>query len=208
MKRTIALAALPLLALTACGGSSTSTVTKTVTQTVTASPTAGANSPGETPAAGDDGAVDPASEDATASSSEETTETGEEGPLAFGDTYTSGTSGRKMTLSELSPYNPSESAALDEDAPAGSVYRKFKITLDNSSKETFDAGDISLSATAGERTVSTIVDGEVGDTPYVKVLPGRKLSWTVAYAVKPGEHLTVEVSTLGGTVATWDTTVK
>lgn len=213
MKKMMAVAALPLLALAACGGSTT-TVTKTVTQTVTASPATPAAAASDssavasdTSATGDDGAVGP-SDSSDSSATDEATETGSGAPLAFGDTYTSGTTGRKVTLSALSPYTPSSSAALDEEKPAGAVYRKFKITLDNSSKETFNSGDILLTVTAGERTVSTIVDGDVGNSPYVSVLPGRKLSWTVAYAAKPGEHLTVEVSTLGGTVATWDGVAK
>lgn len=199
MKRTLPLVVVPLLALGACGGSSSSTVTKTVTTSVSASPSPAMEGDESTTSE----AASSAATDDGASGSE-----GEAGaPLAFGDTFTSPT-GRKITLSALQPYTPSDTAALDEEAPKGSVYRKFKITLDNSSKETFDASEISLSTTSGERSVSTIVDGDVGSSPYVKVLPGRKLSWTVAYAVTPGDKLTVEVSTMSGTVATWDGTVK
>lgn len=209
MKKLALLTALPLLALTACGGDSGG-ATKTVT--VSASPSDASNAsassatssdavPSDTSSANQDDGAGAPSESTDSESTEETAGA----PLSFGQTYTSKT-GRKITVSKPVPYTPSDTAYKGDTVPEGTPYRKVKITLDNASKEPFDTSEVSLTVTSYETTVTGVADSEkgVGESPSGTLLPGRKVSWTEAYPVPAGKNLTIEISTMAGTVAIWD----
>ncbi|MFC6706782.1 hypothetical protein [Flexivirga alba] len=117
------------------------------------------------------------------------------GTTPFGATWTSKT-GRKITVSKPVPYTPSSSAYVGQTIPGGHYY-KVTITLTNpANQDPFDPSQLYLTATSGSTQVDgvTDIDGNIGNDPSSTLLPGRSLTWSKAYPVVPGTHLSVEVT--------------
>lgn len=126
-----------------------------------------------------------------------------EGTVAWGETYTSPTK-RKIMSEVPKPWTPSEYAATEGD---WEKYVKVTLTIVNDADEPFDASELILAGTSGNKATEQVFDDSVG-SPDRTVLPGRKLSFDVGFGYEPGAPLTVEVSTFDGPVVTFDGVVK
>ncbi len=164
---SIAAAAALAFALAGCGG---------VSATTTTSAPVGDNRPAST--AGSTAAA--AATSAAASS----------GVAKFGDTY-SWKDGLAVTISAPEAYTPSQSAA---GAQAGQQAVAFTITIVNKTSEPFDPVLFHVSAQSGNTEASAIYDsGNIGSTPTTKLLPGREVTFKVAFSVADPGDIVMEV---------------
>lgn len=74
----------------------------------------------------------------------------------------------------------------------------FKVTVTNGSDAPLDASFTSPNVTSGEREGSEIFDDEVGGGPTSNILPGRTVTFTVAYGVDDPADVVAEFA------PTWD----
>lgn len=119
-------------------------------------------------------------------------------PLAFGKTWQpAGKMG--VTIGVPAPFKPSESAFSPDHAPRAVV---MDVTVANvAGAPAVPAMAISVQATAGASQAQEIVDvgNGVGGSPTANILPGKSLTWKVAFGVPAGPtEFTVQVSTIVG----------
>jgi hypothetical protein len=112
------------------------------------------------------------------------------GKQVSGDTYA-------ITIGTPAPYSPSASAANMSKAPRAVA---MQVTVVNNQKDkALPAMAINIQATAGNAQSEQIFDSanDVGG-PTADILPGKSLTWKVAFGVPTGQtDLTVQVSYLG-----------
>lgn len=101
--------------------------------------------------------------------------------LAFGDTYTSDTTGNMLTISTPQPFEPSDTAVAEQGR--GVV---LEVKAENASAEPLNAYDFSFSATCGGVGAPMVYDSEQGldgGTPPGDILPGRSSTWRLAFTI-------------------------
>lgn len=103
--------------------------------------------------------------------------------------------GTTASVSEPTTYTPSEWAAGGEGYDS---HVSFKVTVTNGSDVPLDASFTSPTVQSGEREGDEIYDDEMGGSPDSSILPGRTVTFTVAYGVDDPSDLIVEFS------PTWD----
>lgn len=193
---TAAIAIVSTFALTGCNSDGAvadqTVITKVVTKSATAD--AAASATATPPAATDDSADDSGSGDGSSSGMS---------VVKFGDTYKF--KGWSVSISAPKPYTPSEYAATDQKHP---TYRVMTVTVKNTStNKGIDPNLINISTQVGDAEGDSVFDDNVGETPSASVLPGRSVSWKIAYGAKVGDQMTVQVSdyaSFDGPVAAFD----
>lgn len=190
------IAAVSALMLTGCNSDGSaveqSVVTKTVTESAPAKAPASAAA-AEAPTAADTAAADDSADDGSGGIS----------VVKFGDTYKF--KSWSVSVSAPAPYTPSEYAAMDKKHP---TYRILTVTVKNTSaNKALNPSLIDVSAQIGDAEADSVYDDNVGDTPSASVLPGRSVSWKIAYGATVGDQITVQVSDVSafdGPVAAFD----
>lgn len=116
----------------------------------------------------------------SAATVEETPAEAESTTPTFGDTYT-WPDGLAVTISEPADFAPSEYAAGQvEGEPALS----YDVTVTNGTDEDVEAVAINLTVSSAGKQASPIFDSAGGtDMPTATILPGKSLTWKVAYSV-------------------------
>ena len=114
--------------------------------------------------------------------------------VGLGETFTweDGTTAR---IEAPQPFQKSEWAAGGEGY---SNTISFKVTVTNGSDAPLDASFTSPNVTSGEREGDEIFDDEVGGGPTSDILPGRTVTFTVAYGVDDPADIVAEFA------PTWD----
>ncbi len=99
---------------------------------------------------------------------------------AFGDTYT-WDDGLAVAVSEPSEFSPSEYAAGTVEGQSNII---FDVTVTNGTSEDIESSLVNITVSSGGKEASAIFDTE-GGTDFVSstILPGKSLSWKVAYSV-------------------------
>lgn len=111
---------------------------------------------------------------------------------SFGDDWTY-ENGVTVTLSQPADYTPSDSSFDPSNAPA---HVTFEVTVTNDGEEDYDPVLLSLSAQSGSTPAEQIFDSAqgVGGSPSTTLLPGRSVTFPVAFGVQDPTDLVVEVS--------------
>ena len=167
MKRTLALIAAPILAVTlaACSSSDSSDAAEEVVVT-------------------------------EQTQSEEETEVVEEttdGNPTFGDTYT-WPDGLSITISQPEEFTPSEYMGDIYDLEAGTPI-KFIVTATNGTDTDLEAFGIDTQMSSGGKQSEAIFDSEAGiDMPTVTILPGNSLEWNIGFIVADPSNMQLSVS--------------
>lgn len=109
----------------------------------------------------------------------------------FGESF-SWEDGITLTVGNPAPFTPNEYAAFDE-APA---YVVLEINVKNGSSENFDPSMISTSMQSGSAEASAVYDSQAGieGSPSTTLLPGRDVTFKVAFGVANPDDLILEVS--------------
>jgi hypothetical protein len=121
-------------------------------------------------------------------------------PLAFGQTW-GNDSQIKVTLGAPAPYTPSGSAFIPGGSAARAIALDVTIAVPASLGKAFPAMLLTTQATAGSAQAQSIEDvGNNVGRPSANVLPGKSLTWRIAFAVPAGpSDFTCTVSTaIGG----------
>ena len=174
IRPALAATAAGLLLLTACGSSEVAgpqpTATVTVTHTVTATPEVVEGEPtGETPEGGTSIAT-------------------------WGESVTLPDGEGTITIGAPQPFTPSESAAFDE----WPEYVVFEVTEVNDGTEPAPAG-WSLTATTGDQEATQVFDSAQGiEVATATVMPGKSITYKVAFGRTPGEDFVLTARPLGG----------
>lgn len=174
MKRTAAVIAAPLilmLGLTACDDNK-GTITPAQSETV---------------------ATEEATDDTETATEEEAeaNDTADEVTSSnptFGDTYT-WPDGLAVTISAPEVVEPSEAAAGTVD---GQENLSFTITVTNGTGEDIESSMIMLTVVSGGHEASEIFDTD-WEYPTSTILPGKDLTWKVAYSVADPSDLQITV---------------
>ena len=167
MKRTLALIAAPILAVTlaACSSSDSSDAAEEVVVT-------------------------------EQTQSEEETEVVEEttdGNPTFGDTYT-WPDGLAITISQPQEFTPSEYMGDIYNLEAGTPI-KFTVTATNGTDKDIEAFGIDTQMTSGGKQSEAIFDSEAGiDMPTATILPGNSLEWNIGFIVADPSNMQLSVS--------------
>ena len=124
--------------------------------------------------------------------------TGEEAPTAgaFGQTYT-WPDGLAVTVSEVKAYRPSSSAATGQ---AAARYVSMSVTLSNGSEKNVEATGTTLVATINGAPADQVFDSAkgIGGSPTSTVLPGKSVTYTVAFGVPAKEQADLQVEVRPG----------
>ncbi len=114
------------------------------------------------------------------------------GVARFGQTYT-WADGLAVTVSAPADYKPSKSAA---GAKAGVPYLVFTITIVNGTDTPFDPVLFHATAQSGNEEAEPIFDSanKVGGSPSTKVLPGREVTFKIAFSTPTPTDVVLEVS--------------
>lgn len=171
-----------LLLLTACGAQTGSeagpqpTVTVTVIETVTASPEVVEGEPADEDQGDDESGMKFA---------------------AFGDTVTLKDNEGTITISAPQPYTPSDTGIVSGDWDEFVV---FDVTETNDGTEPAMSGWV-IQATTGEAEAERIFDSAQGvSSPTVDVMPGKSISYKMAFGRTAGAEFVLTAGTLAG----WD----
>lgn len=101
-----------------------------------------------------------------------------------------------ITVSKLRNVTTSETAMPEQDAKAFTV----TVTVQNTSDEPLNPHLLTFAASVGDRPAQEVFDSGHGfeGAPGSKILPGRKLTFPVAF-VRPGSgEIVVQVDSIGG----------
>ncbi len=102
-----------------------------------------------------------------------------------------------MTVSELEAYRPSSSAATSRTAAR---YVSMTVTLTNGSDKNVEATGTTLVATAGGAPAEQVFDSAKGvlGSPTSTVLPGKSVTYTVAFGMLTKEQTDLQVEVRPG----------
>lgn len=114
--------------------------------------------------------------------------------IPFGQTFV-WEDGTKVTISKPVPYTPSSYAAGGEGYPH---HVRMTVKIVNGSSLPLDAAFDTPTVSSGEREGDEIYDDNVGGGPMSSVLPGRTVSFDVAYGVDDPDDVIAEFA------PTWD----
>ena len=174
MKRTLALIAAPILAisLTACDSSDSNDAT--VEETVVTEQTQ-------------------SEEEVVTEEETEVVEETTDGNPTFGDTYT-WPDGLSITISQPEEFTPSEYMCDIYDLEAGTPI-KFIVTATNGTDTDLEAFGIDTQMSSGGKQSEAIFDSEAGiDMPTVTILPGNSLEWNIGFIVADPSNMQLSVS--------------
>lgn len=109
----------------------------------------------------------------------------------FGDSY-EWPDGLKVTVSQPEPFTPSEYAAGTTD---GWDNLAWTVTIENGTDENFDPIDIWINVASGGQEGSEVYDSDngYGDYPESTVLPGKSITWNVAYSIADPNDLQLSI---------------
>lgn len=191
----LALSAVVVVPLAGCDGAATSKSVVTVTATATAKPSD----------ASLDAMADPAGDLSTPPSGSQSDTQADDSTgikvVQFGSTYSLG--GFSVSVSKPVRYVPQSYAAGTD---GHNSFRAMTITLKNTStSKAVDPNMLNVSTTIGEVDGDGIYDDNVGGSPSAAVLPGRSVTWKIAYPAKKGDQVTVQIGEfMGSTTAAFD----
>lgn len=151
-----------------------------------------------TPSTGTTGEKAPSMDDVKASSSAAATETAAEDTAADSGVYKFGETakfeGLTIGVSAPSPYTPSETAFIGDTKTPNNV--KMTVTITNTGSEAYDPILTSSTVSSGGQEALAVTDSEknVGIPPTTKVLPGKSVSYDVAFNVADPNDLQLDVT--------------
>lgn len=178
-KRSAAIAALTMLTLGGLAGCASSEPAPTVTVTVTA----------PAPEASTPAAVE--GEPATHTGSDSGAEPG---VAAFGTTVTLPDKEGTITISAPKPFTPSKTASAGD----WDEYVVMDVTEVNDSAKPDMAGWV-IRATTGSKEAEPVFDSENGiTTPTVDIMPGKSITYKVAFGRTKGADFVLSANTLAG----------
>ena len=137
---------------------------------------------------------DPWTEEATPDEAPEPSNEADSMVVGLGETFT-WEDGTTALIEAPQPFQKSEWAAGGEGY---SNTISFKVTVTNGSDTPLDASFTSPNVTSGDREGDEIFDDEVGGGPSSDILPGRTVTFTVAYGVDDPADIVAEFA------PTWD----
>ena len=105
--------------------------------------------------------------------------------------------GVAVTVSEPKAYRPSSSAATGQNAVR---YVSMTVTLTNGSDKNVEATGTSLAVTANGTPADEVFDSAkgIGGSPSSTVLPGKSVTYTVAFGVPSKEKTELQVEVRPG----------
>ena len=132
--------------------------------------------------------------DSTTATTQETTPAAEATTEAatnpkFGDSY-QWDDGLKVTISTPTEVTPTEYAAGTVDGWSNIAWT---ITIENGTDENYDPSMIYINVASGGQEGSEIYDTDWTGTPSSTIVPGKSITWTVAYAVADATDLQLSV---------------
>lgn len=135
------------------------------------------------------------SESPAASESSETSAASDGSSLTkpFGSTFTWDDK-LAVTVSKPVPFTPSEYAVTD------SKFKKFvklTVVIKNGTDKVYESFNFNESATSGDQQTDKVFDSAKGiELPTAKILPGKSLTYNVAYGYTPGQDYTLTVNSM------------
>ena len=116
-----------------------------------------------------------------------------DGNPTFGDTYT-WPDGLAITISQPQEFTPSEYMGDIYDLEAGTPI-KFTVTATNGTDTDLEAFSIDTQMSSGGKQSEAIFDSEAGiDMPTVAILPGNSLEWSIGFIVADPSNMQLSVS--------------
>lgn len=137
-------------------------------------------------------------DDVKSSSQAEATESATEDTAADSGVYKLGETakfdGLTIGVSAASPFTPSDTAYIGDGATPNNV--KMTVTITNTGSKPYDPVLTSTSVSSGGQEATSIADSEsnVGLPPTTKVLPGKSVSYDVAFNVADPNDLQLDVT--------------
>lgn len=111
----------------------------------------------------------------------------------FGDTYT-WPDGLEVTISQPVEYTPSEYAV---GAVEGETALAYDVTITNGTKEDVESLGINFTVASGGQEGTAIFDTDGGvEMPTSTILPGKSLTWKIAYSVADPTDVQISVDNL------------
>jgi hypothetical protein len=97
-----------------------------------------------------------------------------------------------VTVSQPKAYRPSSSAATSQTAAR---YVSMTVTLTNGSDKNLESSGTSLAATANGTPADQVFDSakNIGGTPMSTVLPGKSITYTVAFGLPTKDKADLQV---------------
>jgi len=119
------------------------------------------------------------------------------GVLEMGTDSATTAVGNTISVSEPMTFIPSETAAMGNETQ----FVIFSITIQNNSDEPIDPGSTMVTAASGNAESNRVFDAEqnILGEPGTPVLPGRSVTWEVAFGVLDPHDLTVAITPGSGT---------
>lgn len=151
-----------------------------------------------TPSTGTTGEKAPSMDDVKASSSAAATEAAAEDTAADSGVYKFGETaefdGLTIGVSTPSPYTPSESAYIGDTKTENNV--KMTVTITNTGSKPYDPVLTSTTASSGGQEALSVTDiqNNIGLPPTTNVLPGKSVSYDVAFNVADPNDLQLDVT--------------
>lgn len=151
-----------------------------------------------TPSTGTTGEKAPSMDDVKASSSAQATDTAAEDTAADSGVYKFGDTakfdGLTIGVSEPAAFTPSEYAYVGENPTPNNV--KMTVTITNTGSKAYDPVLTSTTVSSGSQESEAIIDTEanIGVPPTTKVLPGKSVSYDVAFNVADANDLQLDVT--------------